>query len=819
MATAPDGGAGFLGGLVGSHSATGKIHASYSSASVKGSAPGTVAQIGGLVGLNAGEIKASYTAGSVTAQTATTQFQIGGLAGRNTGTIQASYSVGPVASGSGATQVGGLVGSNPGSTVTDSYWDTETSGQISSVGGTGKTTAQLKGPTGYDGIYANWNLDLDGDGTADNPWRFPADGYPDLGLRETTDYDTDDDGLIEVLNPAQLNAIRWDVNGNGFVDSGEYRADYLAAFPNLRPGMGCPTGCTGYEIGTEAVGQARIVIDLTGISWASGIPGFSATFEGNGNTIHRLTVLKGGTAVNAGLFDSINMGGVVRNLGLTDVNVRARVRVGALAGQNSGLIVNTYSTGRVTAAATGHNDATLVGGLVGWNAAAGKIYASRSSASVNGSATSTVASIGGLAGESSGEIKASYATGSVTAQGTGDQSYIGGLVGWNAAAGKIEASYSVGVVTAGAGATYVGGLVGRSLAGLVTNSYYDSEVSGQSDTGKGEPRTTAELKGPTGYTGIYANWNLDLDGDGTADNPWRFPPNGYPVLALDAPGVTGATLLSRPSSGDTFTRGEFITVRLTFSEPVTHGGLNWGPYLTLHSEDGWFRGLTGAPATRRGQQYRTLDFTYRVKVGDSVIDRLVVGTHEKLGGGLVMGGVTLTNLTGVPVHPALSPQTFNFKVDGGEALRPEFDGAIGPCREFLTGLSPWSDRYELWRKWGVGCDSRSHPGHHAMYYTFTLENETRARLHVEGSSAYGATPLLILRQGQSYSGDELHRGSAYTVPYFMRIDEVLPAGTYTLEVATQQARHIGPLVPCEDGHTGHALFRAHVYGTDSRLEP
>ena len=33
-----------------------------------------------------------------------------------------------------------------------------------------------------------------------------------------TDYDTDDDGLIEVASRAQLNAIRWDRNGNGAAD-------------------------------------------------------------------------------------------------------------------------------------------------------------------------------------------------------------------------------------------------------------------------------------------------------------------------------------------------------------------------------------------------------------------------------------------------------------------------------------------------------------------------------------------------------------------------------------------------------------------------
>ena len=346
MATASAGIASDAGGLVGYVFTGGKIYASHSSASVRGSSPGTVKNIGGLVGhIDAsGEIKASYAAGGVTAQTATTQQNIGGLAGSlaSGSIIQASYSVATVTAGSVATNVGGLVGSNSG-TVTASYYDSGTSGRNDTGKGAPKTTAELKAPTGYSGIYADWNLTLNGQS---NPWRFPAGDYPDLGLRETTDYDTDDDGLIEVFNPAQLNAIRWDANGNGFVDVGEDYADYLAAFPNLRPGMGCPaSGCTGYEIGTGAEGEAPIVIDLTGTSWTSGIgtsaSGFTATLEGHHNTIHKLTVLKDGATDNAGLFENITATGAVRNLGLTDVNVRAKASVGALAGDNRGLISNT----------------------------------------------------------------------------------------------------------------------------------------------------------------------------------------------------------------------------------------------------------------------------------------------------------------------------------------------------------------------------------------------------------------------------------------------------------------------------------------------
>jgi hypothetical protein len=59
----------------------------------------------------------------------------------NWGTLTACYATGSV---SGVDQVGGLVGENPYGSVVSSFWDTQTSGQTTSAGGTGKTTAEMK---------------------------------------------------------------------------------------------------------------------------------------------------------------------------------------------------------------------------------------------------------------------------------------------------------------------------------------------------------------------------------------------------------------------------------------------------------------------------------------------------------------------------------------------------------------------------------------------------------------------------------------------------------------------------------------------------
>ena len=107
---------------------------------------------------------------------------IGGLVGCNygNGLIIASYATGRVSGSSLTIYVGGLIGDDSG-TVADGYWNTQTSGQAGSYDGIGPTTGELQSPTGYNGIYADWDIDIDGDGVVDDPWDFGAsDQYPVL---------------------------------------------------------------------------------------------------------------------------------------------------------------------------------------------------------------------------------------------------------------------------------------------------------------------------------------------------------------------------------------------------------------------------------------------------------------------------------------------------------------------------------------------------------------------------------------------------------------------------------------------------------------
>lgn len=125
-----------VGGLVGMTDGSGNtIQNSFAA----GTVTGTGGAIGGLVGSFLGTVTNCYAAGSVTGLTG-----VGGLVGMSgfsINLISGSYARGAVSGG--GSHIGGLVGLNNG-TVTNSFWDTQTSGRTTSAGGTGKTTAQMK---------------------------------------------------------------------------------------------------------------------------------------------------------------------------------------------------------------------------------------------------------------------------------------------------------------------------------------------------------------------------------------------------------------------------------------------------------------------------------------------------------------------------------------------------------------------------------------------------------------------------------------------------------------------------------------------------
>ncbi len=235
-----------------------------------------------------------------------------------------------------------------------------------------------------------------------------------------TDYDRDDDGLIDVSNLAQLHALRFDLNGDGQPDKEEVAAAYKQAFPSALANMGIPADvpAQGYELTTnlnfdtneDKTINEEDAFGNKGKGWPS-IGSFSqpfqAVFEGNGHKIANLFQNQSAPALFAnepsGLFGAVGHRAQVIHVVLEGVEIRGVNWVGALAGLSQGVLVNCSVRGRV----------------VGYN------------------------SVGGLVGHNFGEIADSHVRGEVRGE-----TSVGGLVGWNVG-GLIEGSSALGQETLG----------------------------------------------------------------------------------------------------------------------------------------------------------------------------------------------------------------------------------------------------------------------------------------------------------------------------------------------------------------------------------
>ena len=320
--------------------------------------------------------------------------------------------------------------------------------------------------------------------------------------------------------------------------------------------MGCPSGtCTGYEltanIDLDTDGDGSADSDDTywnsGNGWqpiGSASNQYSGNFKGNGNTINNLFINR--NTHYTGLFSVTTAASRIETLGVINANVTGNNWTGILIGANQGTIVACYTTGKAQGSAA----------------------------------------VGGLAGFSSGTVSTSYST--AYTSGT-DQ--IGGLVGQQqGSSSSITNSYSTGRVSRASGsATTIGGLIGQVTAGSVTASYWDTSTSGQTTSAGGSGvvgKTTRQLQTPTGYTGIYANWNIDLDNadsDNDAatgkDDPWAFGNKmQYPMLDYDGMSTTpqNSQAMGIPDNWNAPIVGERVAVCVTGATRSSRsGGWQW----------------------------------------------------------------------------------------------------------------------------------------------------------------------------------------------------------------------------------------------------
>ncbi len=665
-----------VGGLVGDNQGT--INAAFvSGGSVFASDEGIFA--GGLAGRNRGTIRASYSTAAIS-NSGDEDNDIGGLLGNNFGgTIIASYAAGTVSATGTNVDVGCLVGNFP-ATITNSYWDS-TVCTLTGGGGAGRTTTALQTPTAYGttGIYSAWNVNVDGNAGNDDPWNFGANNqYPILqydrdavGIDQqrgstSKDYDANDNNLIDITTLAQLDAMRYDLNGDGAgIAKGSASSKYAAAFPGLSRGMGCPGTCAGYELRNNLdfnTGMAARTDDAYyngGAGWTpigTGPASFTGTFRGNGHTLSNLQINAPAGTLQIGLFGVIN--GPVSGIGLPNASVTGahnELFAGALVGElypQGGSVTSSWASGSVTASsATGH--VKRIGGLVGNNV--GVVRASYADVSVTADAAATTIYAGGLAGSmgttevtGAGSVTASYATGAV-AGGTSNTSYVGGLAGRLEGTPTITASYTMGTVTVGASGNR-GGLAGNLPSGAtVTNSYWHIETSGIITAGAGQGKLTGELQMPTGYAGIYSGWNVDVDGETGNDDPWDFGYDSqYPVLKyggldllkqgrdtivlstdeLDADEGADTTYTVR--LGGRPTAAVIVTVTSPTGDDVTIDGPDSGAGFS-ESEEVSF-------STTNWNQPQTV--TVRVASDTDLADGTATLTHTAAGAGSGFAGVT-----------------------------------------------------------------------------------------------------------------------------------------------------------------------------------
>ena len=396
-----------------------------------------------------------------------------------------------------------------------------------------------------------------------------------------SDYDTDNDNLIDITTLAQLNAIRYDLNGDGAIDASASSFDttaYNAAFLFPMSNMGCPATCTGYELmnnldfdsnGSGSVDASDDYPNWTaiGVDASGAATVFSAIFDGNDNTISNLSINSSTSTATGGGFVGLfgDVTGTIRDVGLLDVNVtNTRTgsgfgRTGALAARLSGGAVRgSYVAGGSVTHNTSSSSNGYLGCLLGYATATAPVSDSYATCNATGANNGTL-SIGGLIGETRGAVDSTYATGTVTITGTGFVA-AGGLIGWTFS--RVSVSYATGNVT-GSGIGRVGGLIG-GMGGSSYANYATGNVSGSgSGTGAIEAQSL-RIGGLVGDINLgegeylrasYATGNVSGSGTGVKAGGLTGRVRVHATNANSITAVYAIGAVSNTSTGTTATGG------------------------------------------------------------------------------------------------------------------------------------------------------------------------------------------------------------------------------------------------------------------------
>ena len=421
---------------------------------------------------------------------------------------------------------------------------------------------------------------------------------------------------------------------------------------------------------------------------------FSGIFDGLGHTISNMTINRPSSNDEVGLFAATTINATLKNIGITNGNFTGKYGVGPLAGFNGGLISNAYSDSTVS------GSAGFIGGLVG-----GQNYGS--AIIENSYATGNVSGdyyVGGLVGMINGTVRNSYATGAVA--GTSD---VGGLMGWNGA-GTIQNSYSTGSVSgnsdvgglvggdylgaiqnsystgAVSGSTYAGGMIGKIIPGYgptISNSFWDTQTSGQSASAGGTGKTTAEMKTLSTYSN--AGWSISgVDGAYPT-----FATSGLNIWTMVAPIVSLNYVLSNISSGYTYSGNELTLSSLWSASSIF--GSTYSSWVAGTDYSFMYDGNTITSFTNAG--------TY----SDITVDILKSG-YTEAGIGNTHGSLVIAKKALTITNTTAADKTYDGTTDVTET--------VGTLSGFVTGETVTAS--------AVGTFDSANAGNRTVTFVYTL---------------------------------------------------------------------------------------------------
>jgi len=594
-----------VGGLAGINEDNSTIENSFSTGEVTGGL-----YIGGLVSLNTenstisncystGNVSGPFSAGLVTQNLVNStisncysssdvqgNWTSGFLLENTSATVENSYCTGSV---TGENTEGFLTWSE-NSSCTDCFWDMEASGQLTSSGGTGKTTLEMQDAATYADITT---------AGLNSPWDFYSNPYDDEANDDVWGMNLNENNGYPFLS--------WQGLENQAMPYGEgIEADpyQIATLDNL---LWVSTNSSSWS--SHFIQTANI--DATDTQNWNSSEGFSpigiglrnfflGSYDGQDFAIDNLYINRPEEGFQ-GLFGSILDEAIIKNLYLNNIQLTGEYFVGGVSGNNGGaLIENCFVSGSINGTNCGgivgfceaaeitdcinyaNINGDICGGIVGYGYGSiikncinhgniigiGRNYLGGITGSIyadfmiieccNYGAIEGDSLVGGLAGDITGRviIENSFNAGNVAGdtkiggvvgylqnQTNPNNGYIsncynkgsvsglhktGGFIGECIFDYNIENCYSSGSVT---GSTETGGFIGSNSSNSIQSCFWDMETSGQLTSFGGTGLMTLEMQTHSTFTD--AGWDFVYETTNGTEDIWGMngtDNDGYPFL-------------------------------------------------------------------------------------------------------------------------------------------------------------------------------------------------------------------------------------------------------------------------------------------------